>query len=66
VWATGLARADGTADLTGYTWTAAVAHLYWMALDPAPAGPAPGLHGHFAAGTATPFRRGQAPCTISP
>jgi len=66
VWATGLARADGTADLTGYTWTAAVAHLYWMALDPSPAGPAPGLHGHFAAGTATPFRRGQAPCTISP
>jgi hypothetical protein len=65
VWATGLARADGTADLTGYTWTAAVAHLYWMALDPAPAGPVPGLHGHFAAGTATPFRRGQAPCTIS-
>ena len=38
VWAAGLARADGTADLTGYTWTAAVAHLYWMALDPAPAG----------------------------
>ena len=66
VWATGLARADGTADLTGYTWTAAVAHLYWMALDPSPAGPVPGLHGHFAAGTATPFRRGQAPCTISP
>jgi hypothetical protein len=54
VWATGLARADGTADLTGYTWTAAVAHLYWMALDPSPPGPAPGLHGHFAAGTATP------------
>jgi len=26
VWATGLARADGTADLTGYTWTGAVAH----------------------------------------
>jgi hypothetical protein len=66
VWATGLARADGTADLTGYTWTAAVAHLYWMALDPSPPGPAPGLHGHFAAGTATPFRGGQAPCTVSP
>jgi hypothetical protein len=65
VWATGLARADGTADLTGYTWTAAVAHLYWMALDPSPPGPAPGLHGHFAAGTATPFRGGQAPCTVS-
>jgi hypothetical protein len=66
VWAAGLARADGTADLTGYTWTAAVAHRYWMALDPSPAGPAPGLHGHFAAGTATPFRRGQAPCAVSP
>jgi hypothetical protein len=26
---------------------------------------APGLHGHFAAGTATPFRVGQAPCGIS-
>jgi hypothetical protein len=66
VWAAGLARADGTADLTGYTWTAAVAHRYWMALDPSPPGPAPGLHGHFAAGTATPFRRGQAPCAVSP
>jgi hypothetical protein len=65
VWATGLARADGTADLTGYAWTGAVAHRYWMALDPSPAGPAPGLHGHFAAGTATPFRAGQAPCGIS-
>jgi len=66
VWAAGLARADGTADLTGYTWTAAVAHRYWMALDPSPPGPAPGLHGHFAAGTATPFRHGQAPCAVSP
>jgi hypothetical protein len=57
-------RADGTADLTGYTWTGAVAHRYWMALDPSPAGQAPGLHGYFAAGTATPFRVGQAPCGI--
>jgi len=65
VWATGLARADGTADLTGYTWTGAVAHRYWMALDPSPADQAPGLHGYFAAGTATPFRAGQAPCGIS-
>jgi hypothetical protein len=64
VWATGLARADGTADLTGYTWTGAVTHRYWMALDPSPAGQAPGLHGYFAAGTATPFRVGQAPCGI--
>ncbi|MGH3175863.1 MAG: hypothetical protein ACRDPF_18625, partial [Streptosporangiaceae bacterium] len=66
VWATGLARADGTADLTGYTWTGAVANRYWMALDPSPVDPVPGLHGHFAAGTATPFRGGQAPCTASP
>jgi hypothetical protein len=65
VWATGLARADGTADLTGYTWTGAVAHRYWMALDPSPADQAPGLHGQFAAGTATPFLAGQAPCGIS-
>jgi hypothetical protein len=35
-------------------------------MDPSPADPAPGLHGHFAAGTATLFRRGQAPCAISP
>ena len=64
VWATGLARADGTADLTGYTWTGAVAHRYWMVLDPSPPDQAPGLHGHFAAGTATPFRAGRAPCGI--
>jgi hypothetical protein len=65
VWATGLARADGTADLTGYAWTGAVAHRYWMTLDPSPADQTPGLHGYFAAGTATPFRAGQAPCGIS-
>ena len=65
VWATGFARADGTADLTGYTWTGAVAHRYWMALDPSSADQVPGLHGHFAAGTATPFRAGQAPCGMS-
>jgi hypothetical protein len=64
VWATGLARADGTADLVGYAWTGAVADRYWMALDPSPVGPAPGLHGHFAQGTAAPFRAGQAPCAI--
>jgi hypothetical protein len=65
VWATGLARADGTAALTGYTWTGTVAHRYWMVLDPSSADQAPGLHWHFAAGTATPFRAGQAPCGIS-
>lgn len=40
----------------------AVAHRYWMALDTSPVDPAPGLHGHFAVGTAAPFRGGQAPC----
>ena len=30
VWATGLAGADGTADLAGYTWTGAVADTYWL------------------------------------
>ena len=66
VWATGLARADGTADLVGYAWTGALADRYWMALDPSPVDPAPGLHGHFAEGTATSFRAGQAPCAIPP
>ena len=66
VWATGLARADGTADLVGYAWTGAVTDRYWLALDPAPVGPAPGLHGYFAQGMATPFPAGQAPCAMSP
>jgi hypothetical protein len=66
VWATGIARADGTADLVGYAWTGVVADRYWMALDPSPVGPVPGLHGYFAQGTATPFPTGQAPCASSP
>ena len=66
VWATGLARADGTADLVGYAWTGALADRYWMVLDPSPVDPAPGLHGHFAQGTATPFGAGQAPCANPP
>ena len=45
VWVTGLARADGTADLVGYAWTGAVANRYWMALDPSPAGPVGHLPG---------------------
>ena len=61
VWATGLAGADGTADLTGYAWTGAVADRYWMTLDPAPDHP-PGLHGRFARGQAASFRAGQGPC----
>jgi hypothetical protein len=61
VWATGLAGADGTADLTGYAWTGAVADRYWMTLDPAPDHP-PGLHGRFARGQASPFPAGQGPC----
>jgi hypothetical protein len=61
VWATGLAGADGTADLTGYAWTGAVTDRYWMALDPAPDHP-PGLHGRFARGQAASFPAGQEPC----
>jgi hypothetical protein len=66
VWATGLAGADGTADLAGYAWTGAVADRYWMALTPSPVNPPPGLHGQFAAGRAAPFPAGQAPCASSP
>jgi hypothetical protein len=62
VWATGLAGADGTADLAGYTWTGAVADTYWLSLDPSPADAPPGLHGRFGQGQATPFPAGQAPC----
>ncbi|HEX5302646.1 MAG TPA: hypothetical protein VFW50_37200 [Streptosporangiaceae bacterium] len=61
VWATGLAGADGRADLTGYAWTGAVADRYWMTLDPAPDHP-PGLHGRFARGQAASFPAGQGPC----
>ncbi len=55
VWATGLAGAGGTADLTGYTWTGAVADSYWLALEPSPAGAPPGLHGRFGQGQKEPF-----------
>jgi hypothetical protein len=65
VWATGLAGADGTADLAGYTWTGAVADSYWLSLDPSPAGAPPGLHGRFGQGQATPFPAGQAPCATA-
>src|SRR5690242_18965087 len=61
VWATGLAGADGTADLTGYAWTGAVADRYWMTLDPAPGHP-PGLRGRFARGQAASSPAGQGPC----
>ena len=60
VWASGLAGADGTADLTGYAWTGAVADRYWMTLDPAPGQPR-GLHGQFARGRAAAFAAGQGP-----
>jgi hypothetical protein len=62
VWATGLADADGTADLAGYAWTGSVADRYWMALDPSPVSRPPGLHGQFAQGKAAAFPAGQAPC----
>ena len=61
VWATGLAGADGRADLTGYAWTGAVADRYWMTLDPSSGHP-PGLHGRFARGQAASFPAGQGPC----
>ncbi len=62
VWATGLASANGTADLVGYAWTGAVADRYWLVLDPSPVNPPPGLRGRFAEGQAAPFTVGQAPC----
>ena len=66
VWATGLAGPRGTADLTGYSWTGAVADWYWLTLDPSPAARPPGLYGQFAKGRAAPFAAGQAPCPSSP
>lgn len=66
VWATGLASANGTADLVGYAWTGAVADTYWLTLDPSPVNPAPGLHGQFAEGKGTSFPARQAPCVPSP
>jgi len=66
VWATGLASANGTADLVGYAWTGAVADRYWLVLDPSPVNPPPGLVGQFAQGRAAPFPASQAPCAPSP
>jgi hypothetical protein len=62
VWASGLTSANGTADLTGYAWTGAVADSYWLVLDPSPVSRPPGLHGQFAAGRAAPYPAGQSPC----
>jgi hypothetical protein len=62
VWATGLAGPNGTADMTGYPWTGAVAESYWLALNPSPVSAPPGLRGQFAEGEADPFPAGQAPC----
>jgi hypothetical protein len=50
------------AELAGHAWTGAAADEYWLALAPSPVSPPPGLHGRFAAGTATLFPAGQAPC----
>jgi hypothetical protein len=61
VWATGLAGADGTAEVAGHPWTGAMADRYWLALAPSPASPPPGLRGQFALGKAPPFPAGQAP-----
>jgi len=65
VWATGLASANGRADLVGYAWTGAVADRYWLVLDPSQVNPPPGLSGPFAEGRAAPFPAGQAPCVPS-
>jgi hypothetical protein len=62
VWASGLTGPDGTADLTGYAWTGAVADSYWLVLDPQSAKSPPGLHGQFAEGRAAPYPAGQPPC----
>ena len=66
VWATGLAGANGTADLVGYAWTGAVADRYWLVLNPSPVNPPPGLRGRFGEGGAASFPAGQAPCVPSP
>ena len=66
VWATGVTDRAGTATLTGHAWTGALADEYWLALDPSPVNPPPGLRGTFARGRATPFPAGQAPCAPSP
>jgi len=64
VWATGLAGANGRADLVGYAWTGAVADRYWLVLDPSQVNPPPGLSGPFAEGRAASFPAGQAPCAL--
>jgi len=66
VWATGVTSAAGVADLVGYAWTGAAADRYWLALDPSPVNPPPGLRGQFAQGQLAPFPAGQAPCAPSP
>jgi hypothetical protein len=65
VWATGLTDAAGTARLSGYAWTGAVADEYWLALTPAPVYGAPGLRGRFAQGRAAPYPARHAPCAPS-
>jgi hypothetical protein len=66
VWATGVTGAAGVAHLVGYAWTGAAADRYWLALDPSPVNPPPGLRGQFAQGQAASFPAGQAPCAPSP
>jgi hypothetical protein len=62
VWATGLTDANGRADLVGYAWTGAVADSFWLFLDPSSVNRPPGLHGHFAEGSAEPYPPGRPPC----
>jgi hypothetical protein len=66
IWATGLAGANGTADLAGYAWTGAMADRYWLVLDPSPVDPPPGLRGPFAEGQAAAFPASQVPCAPPP
>jgi hypothetical protein len=61
-WAAGRTNAAGTAELAGHPWTGLVTDEYWLALDPSPLSPPPGLHGTFGVGLAGPFPAGRAPC----
>lgn len=56
IWATGLAGANGTADLVGYARTGVMADRCWLVLDPSPVNPPPGLRGQFAEGQAAAFQ----------
>ena len=56
--------AAGAAELTGHTWTGAVADVYWLALSPTPVSPPPGLRGPFLRGVVTQVPDGVPPCGL--